>query len=146
MNHILYLRLIAAFMFVVMSVLQLFTFEKMPDIITSLIGVELGVYTSFIAAVIVLATVLAASSYLPLVLSPLFRKISAGLGFLALDIWLILNILNIDSGANAGFLGAKVPLLASWLSVTMLIVVACIAIAPYVLNHRLHLEKKAKLE
>ena len=119
-KNIVAISYLAAGFVVTMAVAQLFTFENFPALITSLWLPGGEVMAKSLAAIIVTIEVLALPFLLSMTLSPLFRVVSMGLGWLTVLIWVILSLwenLMRGSISSSGIFGATIPLPVGWWSV-----------------------------
>lgn len=105
---------------VIMVVAQLFSFENFPALIANLWlpGGEPAARVA--AALVVILEVLSLPFLLSMTLSPLFRLVSMGVGWLVGFTWIILSLWeNLMAGtiSASGIFGATIPLPVGWWSV-----------------------------
>jgi len=113
------LSLALAFVFIAMSVAQMFTYEKFPETLSGL-WLPGGMVTAhLLAALIVIFEVMALPFLLFMRLSPLMRIISMVSGWLVVGIWFGLTLwenLSPNAIGNSGLLGDTVSLPVGWWS------------------------------
>jgi hypothetical protein len=108
--------LIFAGMLLIMIVTQLFSFEKFPDVITTL-SLSSDSYSKLWAACIVLFEVAALPFLLSMSLSPAARVVSMFSGWMVTAWWLSLSLWIIGTGhgmGNSGLLGATFSVIGGW--------------------------------
>ena len=108
--------LIFAGVLIVMSVAQLFTFEKFPDVITTY-SLFSETYSKLWAACIVLLEVAGLPFLLSMSLSLAARVVSMFSCWAVAGVWLVLSLWIIGTGhemENSGLLGATFPVTGGW--------------------------------
>lgn len=118
------ISLVVAGVFIVMAVAQLFTFEKLPAVITALWLPGGEQWAGVRGALIVTFEVLAIPFLLRMQLSPLMRFCSMVFGWMVITGWLFATLWENLSGnviSNNGLLGATVRLPNGWWSVFFVI-------------------------
>jgi hypothetical protein len=116
--------LVVAGVFIVMTVSQLFTFEKFPAVVANMWLPGGDQWAPVRAALIVTFEVLAVPFLLRMQLSPLMRVCSMVLGWFVIAGWLFATLWENLSGnviSNNGLLGATVHLPNGWWSVLFVI-------------------------
>ena len=106
----------------VMVVMQLFTFENFPALITSLWLPGGEGAAKILAAIVVTLEVLALPFLLRMTLSPLFRMTSMVFGWLVAAIWIFLSLwenLMVSSISVSGIFGTTIPLPVGWWNVLL---------------------------
>lgn len=116
-NRAVQVALLLAVLLVIMSVGQLYEFEKFIPLIEGF-GVVGGHKTAtLIAGLIVVSEVLALPFLLRMQVSPLMRVFSMILGWLAVMIWIVITLwlaTTINTVTNVGLFGTKVDIPAGW--------------------------------
>lgn len=118
-----------AILIVAMVVSQLFTFERFPDVMSSQLGVDVGIAT-LLVSLIVIIEFMSLPFLLRMTLSPLFRILSMVCLWVWAGFWLVLLSLLGFKGfnGNSGILGDTldvtffVPLIFIWAAVCVLVI------------------------
>lgn len=122
--------LVFAGLLIVMVVGQLYAFEEFVPLLVSF---DLGggqPRATLIASLLVTAEVFALPFLLRMYVSPLFRVMSMGMGWLAAAIWLFITVSvvsRVNAVQDAGFLGGAITVPFGWWSVLFAVVLAFFA-------------------
>jgi hypothetical protein len=134
------LCLIQAGIIILIAVAQLFTFEKFPDVTTSLHLPMSQNFASILPSLIVTFEVFSLPSLLIMNISPLMRALSMLFNWLIAGIWLFIALwttFTVNAITNVGLLGASVKLPAGWwfilfsLTFTLLVIYTCYVLWPF---------------
>ena len=110
------LGLVMVFVFTVILLTQLYTFDRFPGVISSALGLPVEV-ASVICGVIVLAELLSLPFLLNIPLSTLMRVLSVLLGFVVLGFWAYVSLImrnTFDPLRNTGIAGDTVIIPGGW--------------------------------
>jgi hypothetical protein len=114
------ISLFTAAIFAIMAVAQLFSFEDFPALMATLWLPGGEAVATSLAAGIVIGEVGALPFLLAMPLSSWFRKVSVGLGWVVILLWLYVALWSnifAPNTANSGILGTTIPLPLGWWSV-----------------------------
>lgn len=134
----LYLSLALGGVMLVLTLLQLFSYEDMPSVLSVLLPNDWISNASIVMACIVTIEVFAIPYFLPLALSPLARLCSAVFALFVPLVWAMVNAYAVAVGqdGNAGFTSPKLPLHASFVSVSAKIVLFCAVVGLMIVDQR----------
>lgn len=102
----------------VMAVAQLFTFERFPSVLETVVGD--GTFAQLLAALVVTIEIAAIPFLLRLRLSPAARFVSMAAGWISALFWVVISVFASSMFGmydNAGFLGDTIALPGGWWAV-----------------------------